>query len=217
MKHGTQKTGIYGGTFAPPHYGHIAAARNFLAQAGLDHLLIMPTLIPPHKILDFGDDPAVRLSMVRAAFSDVDPRISVSDYEMTRAGVSYTWQTLEHFASVLDDTLYFLCGTDMFLTLGQWKKPEKIFEHAVIACMARKNDSEAYRKIEETRKRYEKDFHAEVLLLRGEPVEVSSTEIRDRVRNGMDVSHLTPDAVAKMIAEHGLYRKQGGKNGTFHE
>lgn len=208
MRAEPQRLGIFGGTFSPPHRGHMHAAQVFLSQAKLDRLLIMPASIPPHKKLDFGDDPAVRFAMVRAAFSDLDPKIEVSDFEMRRQGVSYTYQTLEHFAESPENRLYFLCGTDMFLTLGQWREPESIFRNAVIACMARDHDPAAARQILERAEFYRKHFDAGILLLHDEPVEISSSEIRDRLRRGLDVSHLVPESVIRLIREHGLYQEE---------
>ena len=93
--------GIYGGTYAPVHNGHITAAEAFLEQAGLDKLLIMPTLIPPHKQLSYKDDPKDRLNMLRLAFekhSEYGKRIFISDYEINSPPPSYTVYTLRHFA-----------------------------------------------------------------------------------------------------------------------
>ena len=120
------KLGIYGGTFNPPHNGHIYAAEKFIEACNLDKLLIMPALIPPHKQVN-DDSPYARLEMTKLAFSNskyYPEKLSVSDYEITSKQISYTYKTLEHFAN--DETeLYFLCGTDMFISLGSWKNPAR--------------------------------------------------------------------------------------------
>ena len=131
--------GIYGGTYAPVHNGHITAAESFLEQAGLDKLLIMPTLIPPHKQLSYRDDPQDRLNMLRLAFekhSEYGKRIFISDYEINSPPPSYTVYTLRHFADE-NTRITFLCGTDMFLTLDKWKAPDEIFRLCRIALMPR--------------------------------------------------------------------------------
>ena len=137
------RTGIYGGTFSPPHNGHVSAAKAFFEQARLDRLLIMPSLISPHKPTAEDDVPQRRVDMLKLAFEG-DPRITVCDYEIKQGGVSYTYLTLEHFHSE-GDTLCFLTGSDMFLTLDEWKNPERIFELAEIWCMSRTGDDEAER------------------------------------------------------------------------
>ena len=93
-----EKIGLYGGTFAPPHLGHVHAARAFLRAIPVDRLLVMPTFQPPHKAKAAGDTPEVRLEMCRAAFAGI-PGVEVSDYEITKADVSYTVQTLRHLTA----------------------------------------------------------------------------------------------------------------------
>ena len=100
------KTGIYGGTFSPPHLGHYLAARAFLEKVELDELLIIPALVPPHKQIKYEDDPVSRLEMCRLAFADLD-KTSVSDLELNRGGKSYTVMTLRELAREGRE-LYFL-------------------------------------------------------------------------------------------------------------
>ncbi len=198
---------IYGGTFAPPHVGHLHAAQAFLEQAQPDTLLIMPASVPPHKRIDAGDDPRLRLAMARAAFSGMDSRIRVSDYEISRGGASYTWQTLTHFRRTTDSELIFLCGTDMFLTLDLWRSPEIIFSLAEIACVMRVDDPQAYRNAEAKAAEYAERFGARTRMIQAMPLEMSSSEIRERIRQGEDITDLVPPAVASLIAAHNLYQK----------
>ena len=198
---------IYGGTFAPPHIGHVHAARAFLEQLQPDILLIMPAAVPPHKQIDAGDDPRLRLAMARAAFDNLDSRIRVSDYEISRGGASYTWQTLTHFRETTDSDLIFLCGTDMFLTLDLWRSPEIIFSLAEIACIMRVDDPEAYQRVKSKAAEYAERFGACTRLVEVMPLEMSSSEIRERIRLGTDITGLVPPAVASFIAVHNLYQK----------
>jgi len=200
------RLGIYGGTFAPPHIGHVQAARDFLNQARLHKLLIMPAFLPPHKQVDAGDDPALRLKMTEAAFEREDPRIQVSDYEIQRGGTSYTWQTLTHFRETTESELYFLCGTDMFLSLEQWRYPDIIFREAVIACVMRETDPDAYRAVREKETLYKNAYGARTVFIDSTPIRMSSTEIRDAVRRGEDISHCVPGGVLRLIKEHALYQ-----------
>ena len=203
-----QKTlGIYGGTFSPPHLGHVNAGLSFLRQLDLDLLMIMPARIPPHKP-DAGIDPIHRLRMTELAFGDAPEygkRLSVSDYEITRPTVSYTVNTLRHFAEQ-GYKLYFLCGTDMFLSLDRWREPESIFALCTIAYVRREDEDEAVScQIEEAKARYREKFAAECVEIRTQPIEVSSSEIRDLLEKRKDASHLIPKSVNDYIRTNGLY------------
>lgn len=195
------RLGIYGGTFSPPHLGHVYAAGEFMRAASLDRLLIMPAGIPPHKRLENGDDPSVRLELCRAAFGKME-KVEVSDYEAAKGGVSYTADTLEHFAAH-DVELSLLCGTDMFLTLDLWRRPDVIFSLSHVYGIRRAaSDSELEEKAEEYRRR----FGASVSVIESMPYEVSSTEVRERLRRGESCEGLLPDAVYRLIDKMGLYR-----------
>ena len=201
-----RRVGIYGGTFAPPHNGHVRAALAFLTEAKLDVLYIMPAAVPPHKQLTAGDDPEIRLAMTHAAFDGLDPRITVSDYEIRKAGVSYTYETLTHFAQMQENDLFLLCGTDMFLTLDTWRCPEIIFRLATAACIMREDGSAAYDAVLEKSRRYADTYGARTLMIPAEPLELSSSIIRQMVREGRDVSSLVPPAVHRILSAQKLYR-----------
>lgn len=202
-----QTLGIYGGTFSPPHLGHVNAGLSFLRQLDLDRLLVMPARIPPHKP-DAGIDPMHRLRMTELAFSDAPEygkRLSVSDYEITLQAISYTVNTLRHFHAQ-GYKLYFLCGTDMFLSLDRWREPESIFALCTIAYVRREDEDEAVScQIEDAKARYREKFGAECVEIRTQPIEVSSSEIRHLLEKGEDASHLIPSAVNDYIRENGLY------------
>lgn len=198
-----EKLGIYGGTFSPIHNGHIRAAEKFLSDIDLDRLLIMPAAIPPHKAADgvSGED---RLEMARIAFEGADPRLEVCDFEVRREGRSYTINTLEHFTSP-DRRIYMLVGTDMFLTLPEWRRAEDIFRLADIVLMRRERLDETGRLIAEKKLGYERDFGARIHIIDEEPLEMSSTELREKLRRGEPVDKLIPDGVARYIREKKLY------------
>ncbi len=201
------KIGIYGGTFNPPHKGHIHAARTFLDACCLDRLYILPTAIPPHKQTMAGDNPAHRLAMTRLAFADIDARIVVSDYEQTRGGKSYTVLTLEHFRSLSDD-LYLLCGTDMFLTLDKWYRGDEILSMAKICCLVREDAAAfagAAQAVREKAAEYRARFGTEVLLPDYTPLPVSSTQLRDAIRAGGAADAYLTESVKRYIGEHKLY------------
>ncbi len=196
-----ERLGLYGGTFAPPHLGHVRALGVFLAAVRPDRTLVMPTGIPPHKSKAEGDTPQARLEMCRAAFGDM-PGVEISDYEIAKNGPSYTVETLRHLEAPGRE-IVLLCGSDMFLTLGRWFRAEEIFRRAVVAGLAREADcGEEMRAAAED---YERRFGARVILLDGEPLELSSTDVRRAIREGEDLSPYLPGAVAEIIRREGLY------------
>ena len=187
-----ERIGLYGGTFAPPHHGHVHAAKAFLKAIPVDRLLIMPTFQPPHKTKADGDTPAVRLEMCRAAFDGIPG-----------ADVSYTVQTLRHLTAP-DREIYLLCGTDMFLTLDRWFQSEEIFRLARIVCVSRAEGKET--EITSTHTRYRERFGQDCILLGEKPLELSSSQIRDAIRNGGSLKAFVPPAVEKIIRRDGLYK-----------
>ena len=198
------KLGIYGGTFSPPHLGHVSAATSFVEGVGLDKLLIMPNFLPPHKIKDafaFAED---RLAMCRLAFSDV-PKTEVSDFEIEKGGKSYTYLTLQAFSSDEAD-LYFLCGTDMFLTLDRWKCPEIIFDLATICYVRRERDGKSDELLEKKAEEYRKKFSAKIISIYHNAFEVSSTELREGIKGERCVKYALPDNVYEYVRERGLYK-----------
>ncbi len=200
--------GIYGGTFAPIHNGHVNAARCFYDQIKLDKLLIMPTFSPPHKEKLDGDDPSDRLMMARLAFCGEKRNITVSDYEVKQGGKSYTYITLQNF-SASDTDITFLCGTDMFLSLDKWKNPDIIFSLCRIALIRReKLSSSTEDEIEKAKLRYKESFSARLCEVMTDPVEISSTDIRNRVSEGRDIYGLAPEMVCEYIYSRGLYLKK---------
>ena len=197
------RTGLFGGTFAPPHLGHVHAVETILRHAGLDEILVMPTAVPPHKVKAKGDTPELRLEMCRAAFGGLG-RVIVSDYEIKKGGISYTVQTLEHFAeNEPEREIHLVCGTDMFLTLDKWFRAADIFRLAKIICIPRDRTELAV--LTEKQAEYAENYHAETQILDVEPIDMSSTEIRRRIESGESLDAFLPDAVTEIIKREGLY------------
>ena len=197
--------GIFGGTFAPPHNGHVAAANAFLNACALERLYIIPTAIPPHKRIGSSDNPAMRLEMLRLAFCDhpmyrKEGGIFLSDYEILRADKSYTVNTLRHFAALYANPLIFLCGADMFVTLDHWYLAEEIFSLASIAYIPRDGLETG-----EAAKAYTARFNARLIRIDMPPCDISSTEIRERIHGGEDPAALVPRRVADYILKNNLY------------
>lgn len=199
-----ERLGIYGGTFSPPHNGHIHAAKAFLDNMALDSLLIVPTFMPPHKTRTEETGAQDRLAMCKAAFSFSD-KIKVCDLEIQRQGMSYTSDTLRALAAD-GRQLFFLCGTDMLLTMDDWHEPDVIFHLADIVCVARENDSAIRIALEAKADFYREKYGARVHLLSLPALEQSSSEIRLAIAEGKAWEHMLPSSVAAYIRKEGLYR-----------
>ncbi len=199
-----RKIGIYGGTFSPPHCGHVGAAESFYKAINLDELIIMPTFLPPHKHCDTEVLPSDRIEMCKIAFGHID-RAVVSDLEIKRGGKSYTAITLKELSS--DDVeLYFLCGTDMFITLDKWYSFEKIFELAVICYVRREDEFDLGELIKSKKEEYIQKYNARIIEISSDVREISSSEIRSGIKDKNDLSDYIPQKVYDYITEKGLYR-----------
>ena len=202
------KIGIYGGTFNPPHLGHLAAARAAIAALDLDRLMLVPAAIPPHKELPEGTPPpADRLAMAgKLADALLWPKVAeVDSLEMDRPGPSYTADTVELIHSREPEAqLWLLVGSDMFLTLHTWKEPERILKYASVCAFHRTQEDEAAR-FAGQKARLERDYGARVQLI---PVpglvEISSTRLRELLARGEGREYLHP-SVYGYILLHGLY------------
>lgn len=197
------KIGIYGGTFNPPHTGHLHAARQAADILRLDKLLMIPDRIAPHKRIPEGSPtPEQRLQMLRAALGD-DPRLQVCDLELRREGPSYTWQTLEALREAYPDAeLTLLMGTDMFLTFEQWKHPERILAQAGLGVFYRGDQGE--RDAVLARKEKLEAMGARVRLVENDVVNISSTQLR-RLLAFQAADEFLPAGVGEYIREKGLY------------
>lgn len=190
------RIGIFGGTFDPPHLGHLIVAQDALVALGLERVLFIPAAVPPHKIQREITPAALRLELLRAAVAG-DPRFEVSDLELRRAGPSYTVDTLRelqerHPAA----SLYFLLGVDQFRELHGWREPEAISRLATLAVIGR--EGELGEGAVATR------FpHRMVAATR---IDISATAVRARVAAGEPIRYLVPERVAAVIEREGLYR-----------
>ncbi len=212
-----KRLGIYGGTFSPPHKGHVNAGLAFLRQLKLDRVMVMPARIPPHKP-DSGMDPMHRLRMTQLAFADAPEygdTLFVSDWEISRQAVSYTVDTLRFFR-LQGFELYFLCGTDMFLSLDRWRDPAGIFSLATVAYVRREEESPAVcHQIQDALYHYRMKYDAKPVEIITEPVEISSTALRNKLIDGECVEEWIPLAVQDYIKQNGLYVPQTG--GELHD
>lgn len=202
------RIGLFGGTFDPPHLGHYLAASDAFEALALDRLYFVPAAQQPLK-QGAGCAPAAdRLVMVARMVED-DPRFAVDPIEIERAGLSYTVDTLEAFARRSPhDERFLLVGMDVVETLDKWRTPRRIAELATVVVLRRGNGSapvETAGIAGAVRAVIGEDVRPPVVL-ETRRVDLSSTEIRERLRAGRSVRGFVPDVVARYITERGLYR-----------
>ena len=203
------RIGVYGGTFNPPHLGHIAAARAVFETLKLDRLLLIPDRQPPHKPLPEGSpSPEQRLELTRLAGEQLGlgDRVETLDLELHRSGPSYTADTLRAVHERYpDDELWLLMGTDMFLTLHTWHEPEQILALAGIAAFSRsQEDTEEL--FSRQRERLYRTYPSARIFTLSVPgmVEISSTQLRELLAEGGGGQFLAP-AVYGAVLRDGLY------------
>jgi nicotinate-nucleotide adenylyltransferase len=195
--------GLLGGTFNPPHIGHLVCAQEAWSQLGLDRVLLLPVHTPPHKEAD--RDPGVehRVAMCEAAVR-ADPRLGVSRAEADVPGRSYTVDTLSRLHDARpEDQLTFIVGGDMASSLPQWREPEAILSLAVLGVAAREGVGR-----DQVLERLERELPGaadRVTFFDMPRIDVSSSLVRRRAAAGRPVRYLVPDGAAGYIEREGLY------------
>ncbi|MBA3343506.1 MAG: nicotinate (nicotinamide) nucleotide adenylyltransferase [Gemmatimonadaceae bacterium] len=197
------RLGVLGGSFDPPHAGHVIAAVDACESLGLDRLVVIPTATQPLKVrAQGGATPGQRLEMARLAFGG-DPRIEVSAMETDRVGLSYTVDTLEALAAANPGAeLVLLLGSDALKDFGRWKNPDRIRDLARIAVLAR--EGLAATATPDERVATKMSGGAEIVTTRR--VDVSSSEIRVRVAAGRSIRGFVAESVEEFISTAKLYR-----------
>lgn len=194
-----ERFGIYGGTFNPIHNGHLHLIRAACAQLSFDRLLVVPANIPPHKAATDLASNRDRLEMARLATAGM-PGVWVSDIELRARGKSYTVLTLERLRALFPECSFtLLMGADMLESFDRWHRWRDILKLADIAAFARNEGEEALLERKAA-------LIGRARVVRVEPLPLSSTLVREKVRRGEDISGLVPEPVAAYIYEKGLYR-----------
>ena len=188
---------IFGGSFDPPHIGHLLVALDAAEQLAFDRVVFVPAATQPLKAGRAVASAEQRTAMVRLLV-DGDPRLEVSTVEVDRSGLSFTVDTLAHFAERQpQDTRFLLLGDDVLASFGQWKEPKRILELAQVVLLEREGQRSTLPPVMEG---------VHVQRLRTRRIDVSSTEIRERIRTGKSVRGMVTDGVAEYIGRAGLYR-----------
>ncbi len=197
--------GIMGGTFDPPHFGHLYAAKAAYEAARLDHILFIPNGTPAYKTSEGSvTDKEHRCGMLQRLIEG-EAWCELSRMECEREGNTYTADTLLELTREHPDVRYeLIAGSDSLKAMAHWYHPEVIFRLAGVIVLLR--DQDTAETLAETVKRYEAEYGAGIRLIPFEKQEISSTEIRERIKNGKNLTGLVPEGVEQYITEHGLYR-----------
>ena len=198
-----KRYGIYGGSFDPIHIGHVALAENAVRECGLDKLIFMPAYISPFKQDRHVTDGRDRCRMIETVLK-TNSAFCLSRYELNKQGTSYTIKTLRHWEKLLDGELFFILGFDSAVQIDTWFEGEEILKnyHLVTARRPDTDYAEGLKKIESFREKY----GADIIILNMIPVDASSTEIRNLIKDGKPLTGLVPPEVEEYIIEHKLYR-----------
>jgi nicotinate-nucleotide adenylyltransferase len=202
------RIGIFGGTFDPPHKGHIAIAEQAKKQLGLDYVYFVPAFIPPHKPQHASITPQHRMRMLNLALSG-RKKFIVSTIELRRRGISYTIDTLKAFKRRFPNAeIVLIIGADNLLQFHSWKSPKAILQLASLAVYKRKGFNLSLI-----------DSPIDFTLLKGRILRVSSTEIRNKIEIGFPVRTLVPYSIVLYIKKHSLYSilKPVPRRRQFHE
>lgn len=184
------KIALYGGTFDPVHTGHLILARTALETLGLDRVLLIPNTISPHKLARQPTPPEVRLAMLEAAVAD-EPGLSVSPVELERGGPSFAIDTVQHLREREPEAeIFYLIGADNLSALDTWHRIAELRELVRFIVFTRETGG-SHPQFPEIRRR----------------IDISATDIRERVAKGLSIRYLVPEKVRAIIAQHQLYRE----------
>jgi len=201
-----KKIGIIGGSFDPIHYGHLLLGEQARDGAGLDRVIFVPARVSPYKTTNPPASDQHRFAMVSLAISD-NIGFNVSDMELKREGVSYTYDTLKACQDLMgaDTKIYFICGTDSFLSLSQWYEAESLLSEfsVIVGARPRYKDTSRDKMVEKIQETY----GTEILKIHMPKIDISSTDIKKRIQEGRSIRYLLPLAVEEYIYQNGIYTK----------
>jgi len=188
------KVGIFGGTFDPIHLGHLITAQSVKELRDLEKIIFIPAFISPHKSSAKTSSPEDRLNMIKLAVDGIS-FFDYSDIEVKKGGVSFTVDTLRELNKKYSE-LEFIIGYDNIFTFHDWKEPDEIFELAKIIVLKRKSSHPP---------QFKDKYYRQSVFVQTRGIEISATDIRERVKNRMPINFLVPPAVMEYIYKHNLY------------
>ena len=205
-----KRCGIIGGTFDPIHNAHLYIAYEAKEKLNLDEVIFMPAGIQPLKADNIITDSKLRYDMVKTAIEPFS-EFSVSDYEIKKGGLSFTYETLEYFKTKTgvdnqENELFFITGADCLFSMDKWKEVKKIFSLATLVVFSRGGISK--REMLNKKQIIEEKYDGKIVILDLKELEISSTDIRKRVNQHKRVDFFVPSRVADIIYEKGLYIRE---------
>lgn len=204
-----QKIGIMGGTFNPIHIGHLVAAQEVLNKMNMDKIIFIPTGNPPHKSKREVISALDRYEMVRLAVESNDGFV-VSNIEIKRSGQTFTYDTLKELHDIYYDTeFYFIIGFDTLKEIDTWKKAQDVCDMTNFIVVNRGNSSN---EIEEEIIMKEKKYKCKLILVEIPDIKISSTDIRERIKNDKSIKYLVTNEVEGYIKQKGLYKFESDQN-----
>ncbi len=189
------KVGIFGGTFDPVHVGHLITTQFVLEKRSLDKIIFLPCNISPLKRDNLNSSPKHRLAMLKLATND-NPRFDISNFELEKGAVSYTYDTLCEMKKNYRH-IELIIGYDNLVVFDKWHKPDEIFELADVVVMKRSYDEH---------KVANHKYFNKAIVVDTPGIEISSTEIRNRVKNNLPIDYLVTQKVKEYIFSNGLYK-----------
>jgi len=188
------KVGIFGGTFDPIHMGHLITAQSVREIRKLEKIIFIPAFISPHKTSAEASSTEHRANMIKIAIEDV-PFFEFSDIEIKKGGISYTIDTLRELKKVYDE-IEFIVGYDNIFSFHKWKNPDEILKLAKIIVLMRKSSLPPP---------FEDKYYHQAIFVQTRGIEISATDIRERVKNNQPIHFLVPQKVKEYIYEQKLY------------
>lgn len=188
------KVGIFGGTFDPIHLGHLITAQSVKEIRNLDKIIFIPAYISPHKTDAKPSLPEDRLNMIKIAVNNI-PFFDYSDIEIKKGGISFTIDTLRELKKSYDK-IEFIIGYDNIFTFHTWKEPDEIFKLADVIVLKRKSSHPP---------QFEDKYYRQAVFVQTRGIEISATDIRERVKRALPINFLVPPKVLEYIYNHKLY------------
>lgn len=191
-----KRVGIYGGTFDPIHLGHLITAQSVREIRELDKIIFVPAYLSPHKLDIKASSPKHRLNMLKLAVEGVD-FFDISDFEIKKKQISYTIDTLTELKKHYDE-LELIIGYDNIFKFYTWKEPDEIIKLAKLIVLKRKSSYPPP---------YEDKYYNQAVFVQTRGIEISATDIRERVKRGQPINYLVTKEVKDYIFEHNLYKE----------
>lgn len=195
------RIGLFGGTFDPIHIGHMIIMENVINFMNLDKIYILPNSNPPHKLENKKTHINLRLKMIEKSIKN-NPKLSINDYDFKDNKIHYTYKTINYFKKTYpNDEFFFIMGEDSFMDIEKWKNYQEILdEKLIIFKRTSGNNSSLLSKINKTKK-----YNKNIYLIDNLALDISSTLIRNLVKNNKSIRYLVDDDVIKIIREENLY------------